>query len=39
MNYSFSVSELHTVCFIHVANDPFQIVSVHNVRDSGVVSV
>ena len=39
MNRSFSVSELQTVCSVHVANDPFKIVSVHNVRDSGVVSV
>ena len=34
------VSELKTACSVHVANDPFKIVSVHNVRDcSGVVSV
>ena len=28
-----------TVCCVHVANDPFQVVSVHYVRDSGVVIV
>ena len=40
MKHSFSVSELQTVCSVHVANDPFQVVSVHNFRDnSGVVSV
>ena len=39
MQHSLSVSELQTVCSVHVANDPFQIISVHNVRDSGVVSV
>ena len=27
------------VCSVHVAYDAFKIVSVHNVRDSGVVSV
>ena len=37
MKHSFSVSELQTVC--SVANDPSQVVSVHYVRDSGVVSV
>ena len=36
MNHSFSVSELQTVCSVHVADDPFWIVSVHNVRDSDV---
>ena len=39
MKHSFSVSELQTVCSVHVANDPSQIVSVYYVRDSGVVSV
>ena len=39
MKHSFSVSELQTVCSVHVANDPSQVVSVHYVRDSGVVSV
>ena len=39
MNHSFSVSELQTVCSVHVANDPFQVVSVYYVRDRGVVSV
>ena len=39
MNQSFSVSELQTVCSVHVANDPSQVVSVHYVRDSGLVSV
>ena len=39
MKHSFSVSELQTVCSVHVANDPFQVVSFHYVRDSGVVSV
>ena len=39
MKHSFSVSELQTVCSIHVANDPSQVVSVHYVRDSGVVIV
>ena len=39
MNHSFSVSGLRTVCSVHLANDYFQIVSVHNVRDSAVVSV
>ena len=39
MKHSFSVSELQTVCCVHVANDPSQVVSVHYVRDSGVVSV
>ena len=39
MKRSFSVSELQTVCSVHVANDPSQVVSVHYVRDSGVVSV
>ena len=38
MKHSFSVSELQTVCSVHVANYPFQVVSVHYVRDSGVVS-
>ena len=33
MKHSLSVSELQTVCSVHVANYPFQ------VRDSGVVSV
>ena len=37
--HSFSVSELQTVCSVHVANDPSQVVSVYYVRDSGVVSV
>ena len=32
-------SSLQTVCSVHVANDPSQVVSVHYVRDSGVVSV
>ena len=35
MDHSFSVSELRTVCSVHVANYPFQVVSVHFVRDSG----
>ena len=39
MKHSFSVSELQTVCSDHVANDPSQFVSVHYVRDIGVVSV
>ena len=39
MKHSFSVSELQTVCSVHVANDPSQVVSVDYVRDSGVVSV
>ena len=39
MKHSFSVSELQTVCSVHVANDLSQVVSVHYVRDSGVVSV
>ena len=39
MKHSFSVSELQTVCSVHVANDPSQVVSVHYVRDSGVVIV
>ena len=39
MKHSFSVSELQTVCSVHVANDPSQVVSVHYVRESGVVSV
>ena len=39
MKHSFIVSELQTVCSVHVANDPSQVVSVHYVRDSGVVSV
>ena len=39
MKHSFSVSELQVVCSFHVANDPSQIVSVHYVCDSGVVSV
>ena len=39
MKHSFSVSALQTVCSVHVANDPSQVVSVHYVRDSGVVSV
>ena len=39
MKHSFSVSELLTVCSVHVANDPSQVLSVHYVRDSGVVSV
>ena len=37
--HCFSVSELQTVCSVHVANDPSQDVSVHYVRNSGVVSV
>ena len=36
MRHSFGVSELQTVCSVHVANDPSQVVSVHYVRDSGV---
>ena len=39
MKHSFSVSELQTVCSVHVANDPSQVVSVNYVRDSGVVSI
>ena len=39
MKHSFSVSELQTVCSVYLANDPSQVVSVHYVRDSGVVSV
>ena len=41
MKHSFSVSELQTVCSVHVANDPSQVASVHYVRDScvSVVSV
>ena len=39
MKHSLSVSELQTVCSVHIANDPFQVVSVYYVRDSGVVSV
>ena len=37
MKHSFSVSELQMVCSVHVANYPFQVVSVHYVRKSGVV--
>ena len=37
--HSFSVSELQTVGSVHVANNPFQVISFHYVRDSGVVSV
>ena len=37
--HSFSVSELQTVCSVHVANDPSQVVSVYYIRDSGVMSV
>ena len=39
MKHSKSVSELQTGCSVHVANDPSQVVPVHYVRDSGVVSV
>ena len=39
MKHSFSVSELQTVCSVHVANDPSRVVSIHYVCDSGVVSV
>ena len=39
MKHSFSVSELQTVCSVHVANDPSQVLSVHYVRDSDEVSV
>ena len=39
MKHSFSVSELQTVCSVHIANDSSQVVSVHYDRDSGVVSV
>ena len=39
MNYGCSGSELQTVCFVHVADDSFEIVSVQNIRDGGVVSV
>ena len=39
MSHGSSVSELRTVFSVHVPDDPFQIVSVHNIRDSGVVSV
>ena len=39
MKHGSSVSELQTVYSVHVADDPFQIVFVHNIRDSGVVSV
>ena len=39
MKHSFSVSEFQTVCSVHVADDRSQVVSVHYVRDSGVVSV
>ena len=39
MNHSCRVSELQVVRSAHVANDPFQIVSVDNVRDSGVVNL
>ena len=39
MNHGCSVSELQTVCFVYVADDSFEMLSVHNVRDSGVVSV
>ena len=39
MKHSLSVSEFQTVSSVHVANDPFQVVSVHYVRDSSVVSV
>ena len=39
MKHSLSFSELQTVCSDHVDNDPSQFVSVHHVRDSGVVSV
>ena len=40
MKHSFSVSEIQTVCSVHVANYPSQVVSVHlYVRYSGVVSV
>ena len=38
MKHSFSVSELQTVCSVHVAKDPSQVISFHYVRDSGVVS-
>ena len=34
-----SFSELQTVCSIHVADYLFEIVFIHNVRDSGVGSV
>ena len=33
IKHSFSVSELQTVCSVHVANDPSQVVSVYYVRD------
>ena len=37
-NHSCSVSELQSVCFVHVVDDSLNIVlSVHNVRDSGVL--
>ena len=39
MKHSFRVSELQTVCSVHVANDPSQVISIHYVRDSCVVSV
>ena len=39
MKHSLSFLELQTVCSDHVDNDPSQVVSVHHVRDSGVVSV
>ena len=39
MKHIFSVSELQTVCSVHVANDHSQVVSVYYDRDSGVVSV
>ena len=39
MDHGCNVSELQAVCSVHIADDHYQIVSVHNVRDSGVVSV
>ena len=39
MNHSCSLPERQAVCSVHVAYDYLYIVSVHNVRDSGVVNV
>ena len=39
MNHGSSVSELYAVCSVNGTDDPVEIVSVHNVRDCGVMSV
>ena len=39
MKHSFSVLNLQTVCSVHIANDLSLVVSVHYVRDSGLVRV